>query len=476
MSFNSLEFAAFAVAAVVVLNLFREKTLRLAAVLLLNAIFLVSFATSFNALLPILGFAAAGYLAILLAKHTGTGGLLVFVAACVALFIWLKRYTIASFLPFLPAPYVLVGLSYILFRILHLIIDVNQGAQKVPSIAGYVAYLFFFLNFVSGPIQRHEDFAPQLDAPRRPLSESDVQRAIDRLLLGFFLILVVTPETAYLLEHVSRHFYEVLTAGSLLKLLTLYSSTAVVFTAQLYWNFVGYMEIVIGLGILCGFVIPENFDRPYLSSNFLDFWARWHITLSEWFKFYVFNPILKALSEKWGNPTTMLYLGIIAFFVTFLIMGIWHGSTAIYVVYGLFLGLGTSLNKFYQIEASKRLGKRGYKMLTGRGWYQHLSRALALSYFIIAITCIWLSSDRVGAMASIRGMILVGMAFILLVAGIWLLGAILAVIPPFKIHRLAPISNYAMLRPAWAATKAVAIILLATSAGNSAPEFAYKVF
>lgn len=476
MSFDSLEFAAFAVSAVVALNLVRAEPLRLIAVLVLNAIFLASFADSIGAFLPIVGFAAAGYVAILLTQKTNTAGLLVLIAGCVGLFIWLKRYTIAAFLPFLPATYLLIGLSYILFRILHLMIDVNQGAQKIPSIAGYLAYIFFFPNFVSGPIQRHEDFAAQLVAPKLPLSGVVVHRAINRLILGFFLILVVTPETAFLSEHLSRRFYEFLGAGPSLKELALYSGTAVIFTIHLYLNFVGYMEIVIGLGLFCGFVIPENFDRPYLSTNFLDFWARWHITLSEWFKFYVFNPILKTSSERWGNPATMIYLGVAAFFVTFLTMGIWHGSTTIYVVYGLFLGFGTSVNKFYQIQAVRRLGKKRYKALCMRGWYQHLARALALSYFIIAITCIWLSPNQEHAFVSVRAVAMVASTFIILVAGIWFLSTILTALPSLRPAEVPVIFEYPALKPMWAAARALAIVLFATSAGNSAPEFVYKVF
>src|SRR5262250_2889257 len=100
------------------------------------------------------------------------------------------------------------------------------------------------------------------------------------------------------------------------------------------------MDVVIGIGRFYGFRLPENFDRPFAAGNFLEFWTRWHITLSNWFKVYVFNPGLRALAARVETPRAMPYLGVLAYFVTFLLMGVWHGSTRAFVIYGLLLGAG----------------------------------------------------------------------------------------------------------------------------------------
>src|SRR3546814_7265352 len=105
------------------------------------------------------------------------------------------------------------------------------------------------------------------------------------------------------------------------------------------------MGVAIGLGRLLGIAIPENFNRPELARNFLEFWSRWHITLSDWFKFYVFNPVTKELLRIADRPTLTPWLGAVGFFLTFFVMGVWHGTSATFVVYGLLLGLGVSLNK-----------------------------------------------------------------------------------------------------------------------------------
>ena len=162
------------------------------------------------------------------------------------------------------------------------------------------------------------------------------------------------------------------------------------YAIYLYASFAGYTDIVRGFGGLVGLVPPENFDRPYLSADFLDVWSRWHISLSEWFKLYVFNPLTKALIAVNNRPAVVPYLGAIGFFVTFLLMGLWHGLTPRYALYGLMLGLGVSLNKLYQVAMGQWLGRRGYQALARHGLYAAVARALAVGYFVLALAFLWL--------------------------------------------------------------------------------------
>jgi alginate O-acetyltransferase complex protein AlgI len=484
MEFDSIEFAAFCAAAVTVLNLVRGQRARVLAILTLSAIFLASFAATASLAIPLVGFVIVGYGAILISARVGPKSLLVLVAAVVALFVWLKQYTVVSFVPPLGFPYLLLGLSYILFRIVHLMVDVNQKAQAAPGFLDYVAYVFFFLTFVSGPIERYEDFARHTSEPRLPRSTGEIHTAFNRIVWGFFLVAVVTKITFYVFGHIEPRFYELMAVGRLsATAVVLYAAAVATFATHLYLNFVGYMEMVIGVGLLCGFRIAENFDRPYLSENFLDFWSRWHITLSNWFRFYVFNPTLKSLSERWGSPATMPYLGVIAFFVTFLVMGIWHGSSAIYVFYGLFLGFGMAANKLYQVEMVRRFGRPTYRALCARAWYRHLCRALTLAYFAIALTCVWLAPARSSAMASATGLAVGAAAFLILTLGIFVLSAGLACVQPLydrarrAIHRLGfGIDGVSALRPVWTGVKLFVVVNIALIAGGSAPEFVYKVF
>src|SRR3546814_9533403 len=127
------------------------------------------------------------------------------------------------------------------------------------------------------------------------------------------------------------------------------------------------MGVAIGLGRLLGIAIPENFNRPELARNFLEFWSRWHITLSDWFKFYVFNPVTKELLRIADRPTLTPWLGAVGFFLTFFVMGVWHGTSATFVVYGLLLGLGVSLNR----SEARRVGNACVSTCRSRWWTYH---------------------------------------------------------------------------------------------------------
>ena len=478
MTFHSLAFAGFCGLAVLVLNLVRAGAGRRWLTLGLSMIFVSSFMPDTSQALPLFAFLLAGYGAILAAGRVGNRGLLILLTMIVCLFIWVKKYSIVSFLPMLDFPYIMVGLSYILFRILQIMIDVNQGALARPGFLSYAGYLLFFPTFVSGPIQRFQDHAAQMAEPALPIGLDELHWAFSRIVRGLFLITVVTVGTLFGFEYIQPQL-----AGALkislagIRVVLLFAAEAAIYVIHLYLNFVGYMDIVIGVGRLCGFRLPENFNRPYAAANLLDFWSRWHITLSEWFKTYLFNPVLKALAVRWGQRALAPYLGAAAFFVTFVVMGIWHGSTGIFLAYGLLLGSGMAINKLYQVEASRRLGKKEYKALCAAGWYRHLARAFGLAFFSIAVTCLWLSPNQAMALASPTGLKIGTLAFAFLAMAIALASAaaesILRFLPASwpRWHR-AP----AWTAPAWTAAKLLAVMTLAQLFERGPPEFVYKMF
>src|SRR5205809_926186 len=127
---------------------------------------------------------------------------------------------------------------------------------------------------------------------------------------------------------------------------------------------------------LLGQHLPENFDRPFTARNFLEFWQRWHMTLSNWFKLYLFNPLVGALAGRFPSRAAAPYLGVIAFFVTFGVMGVWHGTTTVFVIYGLLMGAGASANKLWQVALARRLGKQGYRRLAENPLYLYGCRGV----------------------------------------------------------------------------------------------------
>ena len=354
MSLTSPLFLAFAFAAVILLRLAPSGVLRRATIFGLNAVFLFSMVTAPLQLVPLAGFVLLGYGAILIAGRARSSmSLGILVTGLVAIFVWLKRYPIVSAVPTFNFAFTVVGLSYILFRILHILIDVAQGSLRRPSFIAYLNYIFFFLSLLSGPIQRYEDFAPQAEMTPPPLSWEKVNTSAKRVVLGYLMVIVMGSATNNFVDMAKPPFFDALGHGKMVFEIYLFALLTFAYLLNLFVNFAGYMNIVIGVGSLAGIVLPENFDHPFRSDSFLDLWSRWHITLSNWFKSYLFNPLLRMLSARWGTKNSTPYLGAIAFYVTFFVMAVWHGTTSIFVIYGLFLGSGVTINRLWQILIPK---------------------------------------------------------------------------------------------------------------------------
>ena len=399
MSLTSLGFLGFAALSIILLRILPGGGWRQATLLGLDAAFLYSQTDALLPLLPLIGFVLLGYVAVIAAeRRRARHGLGLLVLGMVAIFVWLKRYPLVSALPTFGFAFTVVGLSYMLFRILHIVIDVGQGSLNRPRFVSYLNYVFNFLCLLSGPIARLEDFEPQLRV-RPPLpSWREIDAAAQRILRGYVMVAVLASIATNFVNLLKPEFSAALVHGEVAHGVRVYALLTGTYLFNLYVNFSGYMEIVIGIGVLAGLTLPENFNFPFLSKNFLDLWSRWHITLSNWLKFYLFNAVLKSLGARFGTRSNMAYLGAIAFFVTFVVMGIWHGTTYIFFVYGLFLGAGVTVNRLWQIWAPQWLGKSGYKNLQQREWYFQLSRAATLSYLAVALTSFWITDQQAAAL------------------------------------------------------------------------------
>lgn len=415
MSLTSPQFLAFALAAVILLRLAPAGALRRVTIFGLNGIFLFSMVKAPVQLVPLAGFVLLGYGAILIAGRAKSGLWLgILVTGLVGIFIWLKRYPIVSAFPTFNFAFTVVGLSYILFRILHILIDVGQGCLRRPSFIAYLNYVFFFLSLLSGPIQRYEDFAPQEERRPPPPGWEEVNSSAKRVVLGYLMVIVMGSATNNFVEMAKAPFFDALGQSKVVFGIYLFALLTFAYLLNLFVNFAGYMNIVIGVGILAGIVLPENFDHPFRSESFLDLWSRWHITLSNWFKSYLFNPLLRMLGARWGTKNSIPYLGAIAFYVTFFVMALWHGTTSIFVVYGLFLGSGVTVNRLWQILMPKFFGKSNYKELSSRRWYFQLSRAATMSYLAIALTSFWIDGEQAAKLARSSGPAILFGSFLLM--------------------------------------------------------------
>ena len=390
MSFTSLTFVAFAIAAIVLSHLSNGRAWRPWAMLALSLTFIGTVVTGWQQALLLGGFCVIIFFA-LVAVDGGRGRWLVLVLTIeVAVFVWLKQYRGVSDLAPLPAAVGLAGVSYILFRGIHLTVDVATGALKRQSPLAVANYLLFFPTFISGPIERFEDLEPQLMRRGSVPDEVETFSAMLRVILG--CIKVTLLSTAILRQHGSALASSEQATGAAAALF--FFLAAAVYAIYLYVNFSGYMDIVVSVARLMGIRISENFDHPFRARSFLEFWTRWHITLSNWFRFYLFNPLLKALAERWPVPALMPYFGVFAFFVTFLMMGIWHGTTGMFAVYGLALGIGMGGNRLYQVLMIRWLGRREYSGLASGRLYGAVACGVVFAYFSSAVSCFFL--DRAG--------------------------------------------------------------------------------
>jgi D-alanyl-lipoteichoic acid acyltransferase DltB (MBOAT superfamily) len=408
MDTASLQFVLFGLITAAISNLNRSHVWRSIVIMLASLIFLAMLAKSAVVLIPLAAFLLFGYGALAMPERGWSRRAAWSIPAVIFAYVWLKKYT---FLPerfFLQFPYFTLGLSYIFFRVLHLLIEasVGPGAEEKPLV-GFGAYLLYTLNFttlVSGPIQRYDEFArDQFAVQPLPLGPSVIGLQLERIIRGFFKVNVL----AMLLHMMQEKGLEQLTEPFPIEhKLFAAIELAVAYPFFLYANFSGYIDIVIALARLMRIRLPENFHRPFSASSFLDFWNRWHITLSTWLKTYVYNPLLVALIRRISSLSFQPFLGVICFFVTFFLIGVWHGRTSEFIVFGILQGGGVAINKFWQLWLTRILGRKGYSELAKNVIYIAFGRGLTFSWFAFTMFWFWANWKQIGTIFSSVGVVL----------------------------------------------------------------------
>ena len=252
-----------------------------------------------------------------------------------------------------------IGISFYTLQAASYIIDVYH--QKIPAdhnLFRVALFMSFFPQIMEGPICRYTDTAPQLwDAPR--IRWDHFIRGSERILFGLMKKTVGADRLNLLIENVFKSYTEY--DGFVIAL------AALCYTLQLYLDFSGTMDVVIGTGEIFGIIMPENFKRPFFSRTISEFWTRWHITLGTWFKDYLFYPVsmsrpMKKLTsrarKRFGNHYGPLFSGGIALFCVWLCNGLWHGSGWHYIAFGMYhfvLILGGSLILPLSIRLARKL-------------------------------------------------------------------------------------------------------------------------
>jgi alginate O-acetyltransferase complex protein AlgI len=474
----SLQFLAFSLTTVLFYQLFRSVRWRQFVLLASSCYFLSSFAHDFRSFLPLMAFLALGYASLRLVHPTRSWSFPIVLILVIFCFIWLKQY---AFLPnhfFLSFPYLTVGLSYILFRTLHMIIDThNRLLRETVSPLRYALYTVNFTTLVSGPIQRFQDFTAMVESPSCPRpSWPDIGIAIERIIKGFFKTNVLALAFSVIHGNATMQLSQARPATDhLLSAILAFAP----YPFFLYCNFSGYIDIVIGIARLLSIALPENFNRPFSSDSFIEFWSRWHITLSEWLKTYVYNPLVMNLMRQFPAPQLEPVWAVLSFFVTFFLIGIWHGQTSAFVFFGFLQGLGVSMNKLYQILMARSFGRQNYRALASNSFYVAFSRGLTFSWFTFTLIWFWSDWPQVNRIFSVMGL-QDGIAVWLI---IWV-GATVVLAAWEAVRKAAlsvQIGGSAVLqsrywRTAWATGLLVITLGVVMLSNRPAPEMVYKTF
>lgn len=269
-----------------------------------------------------------------------------------------------------------VGISFYTFQALSYTMDVYRGDVPVErNFLRYALFVSFFPQLVAGPIERSGSLLEQLKK-EHPFEPENFKAGALMMLWGYFQKLVIADRAAILVNQVYGHYAAY--AGYSLIVAT------VLFAVQIYCDFGGYSAIAIGAAKILGIDLMQNFRQPYLAVSVADFWRRWHISLSTWFRDYLYIPLggnRRGLARK--------YLNVL---LTFLLSGLWHGANWTYVIWGGLNGLlqilGDGKNRLL-----KRLPRRSGKPIVKRDCYSYRMLQRIITFALICLTWVFFRAE-----------------------------------------------------------------------------------
>lgn len=236
-----------------------------------------------------------------------------------------------------------LGFSYIAFRLIHVLRDKQMGRLPELSLPEFATYVVFFPSLSAGPIDRAERFAGDLKKDFA-LTQDETLLAGQRIVLGLFKKFVIADALALIALNDALAIQARTTGWMWIHLYA--------YAFQIYFDFSGYTDIAIGVARLVGIKLPENFAAPYTKPNLTQFWNSWHMTLTQWIRAYFFNPFNRWIRGYKSIPAwTMILIGQLA---TMLIIGLWHGVTVNFILWGTWHGLGLFLQNRWSDFAKTR--------------------------------------------------------------------------------------------------------------------------
>jgi alginate O-acetyltransferase complex protein AlgI len=288
-----------------------------------------------------------------------------------------------------------LAISFFTFHQIAYLVDTYRQETTPTSLGHYALFVSFFPQLIAGPIVRfHEVMSRLTDSEAFKFDPEQLGEGITLLLLGLFKKLCLA-------DGLSPYVSTVFNAANGHVTLTFFESwgAALAYTLQIYFDFSGYSDMAIGLGLMMGVKLPLNFNSPYKAVNFIDFWRRWHMSLSRFLRDYLYIPLGGNRKGK-----ARRYLNIM---ITMLLGGLWHGANWTFVFWGAFHGLGIAINHAWH---SLR-GRFGFPLGPGRWWGRVLAQFL--TFFFVVVAWVFFRAETFTAawrvlegMAGINGIVL----------------------------------------------------------------------
>lgn len=262
-----------------------------------------------------------------------------------------------------------LGISYLTFRSVGMIIELRDGVLKEFSLWEFLRFMLFMPTFSSGPIDRFKRFNEDYETiPERDELLDMLETSVQYIMLGFLYKFILAHIFGSMILPPLKQY--ALQMGGIFNLPTL--GVMYVFGLDLFFDFAGYSMFALAVSNLMGIKSPINFNKPFVSRDLKEFWNRWHMSLSFWFRDFVFMRLVTVLirNKVFKNRNTT---SSVAYIINMLVMGFWHGVTWYYIAYGLFHGLGLVVNDAWlrkKKTVNKERKKKNLPLLPDNKWTQ----------------------------------------------------------------------------------------------------------
>ena len=321
-----------------------------------------------------------------------------------------------------------LGISFITFQKIAFLVDVHAGRITTFTFGKYLLFVLFFPQLIAGPIVHYGEVMPQFERDRAGRAAQDLAVGLTLLAFGLFKKVVLADGMALQVTPV----YEAAAAGTPIALVSAWIA-AVGFTLQIYFDFSGYTDMALGLSRSFGIRMPANFNSPLKATSIIDFWARWHMTLTRFLASYVYNPVVLTLNRRRladGRPGiagrrtqvgTFVQVLVAPTLLTMFISGIWHGAGYTFILWGLLHGVYLSINHAWRLYGPRTRAGQAPRLAATVSGFLLTFLAVVVAMVLFRSATVHTAAVVFSGMLGVNGIGLVGLR-VLAVSAAWVVG------------------------------------------------------